>query len=244
MPRRDRRGGRGAAVRDARPPELLGRRGGDGRRGARAEPLDDAGAPSEQRGLTAALLRDRLGLDKGVRPRRGGHPFAVGAAGHGDDPGGVVGGTEADRRIGRPRRRRARRLQPGAGLVLAGGAGLRTARPAVRRVARLHGRGPAHARTADARMVGARVGARDRHSLLRRVRRDTRGGRARVATARAPPCRDRVDGRRRRGRRGPPPARDPPGWLWPRRLDQVPVAPPPPAHAVEGVHDRPCGDAA
>src|SRR5207302_880034 len=85
----------------------------------------------------AALLRAGLAVDEGVRQRRGGHPVAVGAARHRDDPCRVVGRAGARIAGGGAGGRRARSGQPVHGLVLAGGARVRAAGAAVRWIAQI-----------------------------------------------------------------------------------------------------------
>ena len=154
----------------------------------------DAAADSRRREQPAAVLRAGVGLDARLRRRRGGTALAVGARGSADGPRRLRDrATRCGRRCARrPRGGRARRRQPAAGVVLAGGAQLRARDAAERgRAAAVPARARRPARPLP-RRLGARRRARARDPLLRRVRAGAAGavaaaGGIRTAAVRSPP---------------------------------------------------------
>ena len=120
---------RRASLPDARPAELLARRArhrvaarSQARRRPRRDPAD--------RGDAVPLLRRRLGLELGLRARRGRPAVALRARGDRDDPGRVRSRGRSRVPARGHRRRRARRDEPVPRLVLAGGAVVRAVRAA------------------------------------------------------------------------------------------------------------------
>src|SRR4029077_183513 len=164
----DRAGSRPASL-DARPAELLVRRGVHARARAAREPVGDLAHDRAQREHAAALVRDRVGRRARAGNRRGGPAPAFGARGRGDGAGHVGDRRRAGRPAGRAARRRADGGQPAVRVVLAGGARVRPVRAdggAADAVL------PARRARADARAHGAvradrRAGAAD--ALLRGV---------------------------------------------------------------------------
>jgi hypothetical protein len=191
----------GAALRDARWPEL--RSGRERHRGA-APPraLGDAQCDTPHGEHAPALLPARLGLDAAVRAERGRAPLALGAGRDRHDPAGIPRGAEPCLPPGRSVRRGAHVRQSLARLVLPGSSRLlavRTAQPGVVRGFRVrHG----HAGARPAREVGGCRRARAREPLLRDLPRRA-GGRLAARSARRPGPRRRGGRIRRRGRPRP-----------------------------------------
>ena len=140
----------GAALRlpDPRPAELLA---GRARHGLPPRPRP-RGRPARgpaDRGDALPLLRRRVGVELGLRARRGRAPLALGARGHRDHPGRVPRRRGARVEAHGPCCRRTRGDQPVPRLVLAGGAVVRAPRAPLRRLgARLRSGAPRDARLA------------------------------------------------------------------------------------------------
>src|SRR5205823_62626 len=156
----------------------------------------------ERRVDAAALLRARVALGEGLRPRRGGPAVALGGLRHADGARGVAGPAGIVRRPARGAGRGgAPRGQPALCLVPAGGALLRAPRAAGGALA-------AVPRPPRVRLVGGDGGAGPAHPLLRGVPAGSRGGLAAVVGTRAGG--GVGGGRRERRRRRAHPARRPP----------------------------------
>ena len=186
------------AHRDARPAELLVRRGGH--RAPRARLVrGDAGPDPPDRVDAPALLRRGVGLGARPRDERGGDAVALGPGGDRDGPPALPGRAPPRRADGGLRRRGARGGVAVSDLVLAGGARVRAGRAPVCGLPAVvsAGAGAPERRTAGG--VGRGLGGRGGDPLLRGLR---GGGRDGDPDRGLPLPRARPGDRRRRRRGG------------------------------------------
>ena len=212
------------ALRDARRPVAPPRRDRHRRPHPRRRLRGGDGRRPRQRVGAAALLRAGLGLDPAGGDRRVRPALALGPRRGRHGPGRLPVRRRAPRPAGGDLRRRPRRGQPDAALVLPGGARLRAPRAPLRGLGALLRPLARARRRRDIDLVGRLLGAGPRHPLLRDL--PGRGG-GRLAAGAPRPRRGQGHLDRRPRLSGAGPARSAPDGGRARGMDRRPRPRPP-----------------